>query len=460
MHTFVVVALVASMLAAFAGPAEAQGRGYRGLFGGAQGLNEREHVFDLTGSLFGSYITNIIDDAAAGETPPPGASPLTSATSTLMYQRNWRRGSIGAFGTGGVSYVFDEEREDPWVKRWQAGVTGSFEKELTRRTRWRVAGHAVYSPNYSFGLGQQLGGLSTGGGMTGLGELGGSTADVGGVNGVPIVPGLDYDLVDEPVVVTNAISMLDRSLSSKGSVQAYYAGSLISYLNSGSDADQFSHVVGGRYRHRLNRFVSARAGYAYRRSDYGEEPVATHDVDVGVDGGYGREFALGRRTIFTFNTRTSVYVFDQPTPDQGFSPTTRFFVGGSAALTHSMGRTWTSEVRYERSTGFTVGFPEPFFSHVASAFVRGLVTRRVDVVAIGRFTTGEVGFSGDETTEFWSATSQVQVRTALGRHLAAHAQYFLYQYHFGQGVALPGQLRPTLDRQGVSVGITAWVPLL
>ena len=464
MNTIAVVALVASMLAAFARPAEAQGgSGFRGLFGGAQGPGGREHVLDMTGSLFGSYITNITDETAtAGEPTPSRASPLTSATGSLTYQRNWRRGSIGAFGTGGVSYVFDQAGEDPWVQRWQGGVTGSFERELARRTRWAVAGSAVYSPHYSFGLGQRFGGLATtgGGGMTGLGGLGGSTADVGGVNGVPIVPGLDYDLVDQPVVVSSGGSMLDRSLSSNGSVQAYYTGSLITFLDGGSGTDQFSHVAGARYRHRLNRFVAARAGYAYRRSEYGKEPVATHDLDVGVDGGYGREFNLSRRTVFTFNTRTSVYVYDQPTPDQGFSPTTRFFVGGSAALTHQMGRTWMSEVRYDRSTGFTVGFPEPFFSHVASAYVRGLVTRRLDVVAIGRFTSGEVGFQGDETTGFWSATSQVQVRTALGRHFAAHAQYFLYRYHFGQGVALPGQLRPTLDRQGVSVGITAWMPLL
>ena len=464
MQAFVLVTLVASMLAAVASPVEAQGSAFRGLFGGAQGPQERSHVFDLTGTLFGSYLTDISEETGAeGAEKSSESSPLTGASAVLRYQRNWRNGVAGAYGTGGVSYLFAEEdgQEDPWVERWQAGVLGSFSKELSRRTRWTLAGNATYSPNYSFGIGQRIGGLTgTGGIGMGPGVVGGSTADPGAVQGVPVLPGLDYDVLDEPVIFSSGVSTLEWNLSQRASIQGYYSGSVVSFVDSATDDDdQLSHVVGARYRHVINRYVSARAGYGYRRSDYGSEPLTSHDVDVGLDGGYGRAFALGRRTTFSFDTRSSVYVYDSPSPDQTFSAETRVFVGGSAGLNHQMGRTWTSELRYDRTAGFTAGFGEPFFSDIATAYIRGFVSRKFDVVALGRYTRGEVGFGGDDNG-FWSATSQVQLRTALGRHVAAHAQYFLYRYNFGNSVSLPGQLRPALNRYGVSVGLTAWVPFI
>ncbi len=50
------------------------------------------------------------------------------------------------------------------------------------------------------------------------------------------------------------------------------------------------------------------------RSVYGgidSEPVISHLIDVGVDGGYGHEYRIARRTTFSFDTRSSIFVADQ-----------------------------------------------------------------------------------------------------------------------------------------------------
>ena len=59
-----------------------------------------------------------------------------------------------------------------------------------------------------------------------------------------------------------------------------------------------------------------------------------------------------------------------------------------------------------------------------------------------------------------TSSAVASLRFAITRHLAAYTQYFYYHYLFEQGVTLPGYLPPNLDRQGVSVGLTAWLPLI
>ncbi len=75
------------------------------------------------------------------------------------------------------------------------------------------------------------------------------------------------------------------------------------------------------------------------------------------------------------------------------------------------------------------------------------------------YTGGQVGFSGDDNG-FATATAVANLRYAISSNLAAYTQYFYYHYLFQQGVTLPGYLQTNLDRQGVSVGLTAWLPLI
>ncbi len=318
------------------------------------------------------------------------------------------------------------------------------------------AAHWVTRPYYNFAIG----GLGTPG--FGQGIFNGGFGS--GPDRIEGVPGLDDTVAAQPSLNSMGSLSLSRAISSRSSLDGYYSVRNLSYFDGGDDgfSDQLTQTVGARYRYSMNRYVSARAGYGYSRSDFGSdgEPVTRHIIDVGVDGGYGREFQIARRTTFSFNTNSNVFVTDQlSTDDESFDPMARFFVGGQAALAHRWGRSWQADIRYERGAGFADGFQEPVFTNNASASVRGVPVRRVDFIATARHIIGDVGF---DTTDngFTTTTGTAQLRFALLRNLAAYVQYFYYHYDFEQGVTLPGTIQPQLDRQGAAVGVSYWLPLL
>ena len=47
-------------------------------------------------------------------------------------------------------------------------------------------------------------------------------------------------------------------------------------------------------------------------------------------------------------------------------------------------------------------------------------------------------------------------RYGLSRSLALYVQYVYYFYDFQQKTALPGGLPPSLERNGIRVGVTVW----
>jgi hypothetical protein len=124
-----------------------------------------------------------------------------------------------------------------------------------------------------------------------------------------------------------------------------------------------------------------------------------------------------------------------------------------------MGRTWAARAGYRRGVNYEVGFEEPLLSDTAFGSVGGFITSRLDFSATASYTSGSVGFSGDDSG-YGTSTAVARLRLAISRQLATYAEYFYYHYEFGQGVALPGFLRPQVDRQGATVGLTAWVPLI
>lgn len=455
MRAVTATAVLVLVLTAGVCPAEAQfgSAPYRGLFGGAQS-GGRDHSLDLTVSGFASYITDVLEDSQpAGESGRPGTWSR-GATASLYYSRNWRSASLGAFASGGASY-FDSIEDDPWIERWQAGVLGSFTRPIARRWDFAANTAAIYSPHYGFGSG--VGGIGTGGLDGGWGI---------GPDRIDRIPGLDYAVTNQPLVRTDTQASLRRGVSRRSSIDLIYGLQTVNIFESDEMAaphlNQIAHRVMGRYRFQINRFLSARAGYGYRRASYGDSdrpPIGSHDLDVGLDGGYGREIELGRRTSFSFDTRSSIFVYENLRDGEAEGTRTSLFLGGSAALRHRWGRSWQAQLRYDRTASFVDGFTEPFLSNMASALVRGLPLRRLDVSAYATYSVGEVGLTGAERG-FTTATGLAQVRTAITRNLAAYAQYFYYHYDFERGAAVPSLFARNLDRQGGAVGLTYWLPLL
>jgi hypothetical protein len=423
-------------------------RPYSGLFGGAEPTGRQKHSLSLSGSLFSAYSTNVAPEPVPGEPALPDGerSLLAGGAGSVNYARSWSNAAIGAHANGSRSWVEAyEELGSPWIGRWDVGVDGGFSKSIGPRTRFGASGSATYSPYLQFGV---------------------PNFGAGGISSLPDdIAGLDYALARDPSVSTVGNATLSYALNRKSSLDFYYSAYRQTFVASDpQNFDRFDQTVGGRYRYQFGRFVGARAGYGYRRGRSGgpeDEPISSHFIDVGADAGYGRSYALTRRTTFSFSTDSSVFVgeFGGGGPDDTFDPQTRLFVGGFANLTHSMGRTWVAETGYRRGVSYEVGFDQPLLSDTASGSLSGLITSRLDFSAYAYWTTGSVGFSGADNG-YGSSSAVASLRYALSRNLAAYTQYFYYHYMFEQGVALPGYLRPNLDRQGVSVGLTAWLPLI
>jgi hypothetical protein len=415
---------------------------FRGLFGGAAPIEARDNVLDFSASGYAGYVQDIVP---AGQASLP-SSTFQGANASLTFQRQWQHATIGAFGNAGTGYFKDAPSDQsPWINRWDVGARAGFDRRIARRTTFSADGNVGYSPYYGFGtIGQGI---------------------FNGAGNIQQIPGLDYTVAKQPTLNFAGHVGVSQALSVHSSLEGYYTISNVSFAGSGSATegygDQRTQTVGARYRYAINKYVSARAGYGYMRSVYGgidSEPVISHLIDVGVDGGYGREYHIARRTTFSFDTRSNIFVADQVSTDNTFQPTTQFFLGGSVALAHRWGRTWRADARYDRSAGFVDGFRDPVFSNTSSASVRGLPAPRLDFTASASHAFGNVGF-GSINNGFSTTTSTAQLRYALFRNLAAYGQYFYYRYHFDAGVVLPGTVPPMLDRQGGSVGVTLWLPL-
>jgi hypothetical protein len=423
---------------------------FRGLFGGAAPIFSRDHVLDLNGSIFAGH--------AETDSPDEDSVPeawFRGASGSLVYRRGWQNGaSVTGFASGGSS--FSQQLEDvdrsPWVTRWSAGGSGAYSMELGRRTSMALSGGAVYSPYYGLGVG----GFGAVGGGGGFGIGGGNISNV---------PGLDYALTEQPNLSSSGQVSLSREFTRRSSVHAVYSARAVTVFDEDPDApigDYHMHRLGARYQYRINQWVSARAGYGYNRAFYDLEEVSPdgyHNIDVGVDGGYGREFQIARRTTFDFNTNSAVFLVESTRQDDSFDPLTRLFVGGNAGLAHRWGRSWEARAQYTRSAGFVDGFSDPVQSNAVFATVVGVPVRRLDFAAQVRYVFGVVGFSSDDH-DYDMKTATAQLRWAVTRNVAAFGQYFYYTHRFDPGVVLPGTLDRDWDRRGWSVGLTAWLPLL
>jgi opacity protein-like surface antigen len=74
-------------------------------------------------------------------------------------------------------------------------------------------------------------------------------------------------------------------------------------------------------------------------------------------------------------------------------------------------------------------------------------------------TNGQVGLEG-ASRDVTLFTGDAGLQFAITRNLALDASYYRFYYNFDTGVLLPGQLAPRLDRNGVRVGLTLFLPLV
>jgi hypothetical protein len=423
-------------------------RPFEGVFRGAAPYRrEAGHSLYLETSLFAVRARSGTPDLLTGRDLPAGTTTYSGGGVGLQYAHNWTEAAVGASGSGSLSYLpaNKDRNAEPWLDRWGAAAYAGISRQVSRRVR--VSGNA--DVDYSPYLQQDL-----------------LAVTVAPTIGTPVfgTPGLDPALAYQPTIDSSIHGTFSYSRSERTSIDAYYNLTRRD-LVEGEGASYNSHVVGGRYRYRLNRWVGLRAGYGYRTTEFSDpnaQPSHSHELDIGADGAYGQSFTLARRTTFSFQTGSSVFVRDQLAEDGSddqFGDQLHLFLNGSAGLVHAWGRTWSANVGANRSIAYEVGFSEPFLSNAVYAAVGGLMAPRLDFTTTLSYAVGSVGFGSGENG-FETAFVSSVLRLALTEWLAASAQYFYYNQEFESGVTLPAFIGRGRDRQGVSVGLTTSFQLI
>lgn len=418
-------------------------RPYRSLFGGAGRRDANAQTLDLTLSAFGGW-DQPYDRPVVPEQPDTRANldgRYAGTAGTLSYNRPGRRLDLSGYGSGFVGY-FPNREDDPWYPSTSAGVAGTWRRPLGDRTDLRLTQVEHWSSDLALGY---LGGLSSGG--TGFPPASGDTA-------------FDYSLQRSPSLASATEAGVDHRLSNKSTLTGFLSYRNVYFFEDGDDLPRRDDYRAGlSYRRRLSRYMSLRAGYAYRTSRLGfevdEEPRAFHDIDLGVD--YARSLPLSRRTLLSFSTGSTITARDSSEEDDVTALSrTRFFVIGSAALSHEIGRSWITQLSYSRDVRYEDGFSDPFLRDSATASIGGMVSRRVDVVAWARWSSAAIGL---EERNFSTVVASAQARTAITQNLAVYANYYYYLQDFDAGVALPPGVVRDLSRQGARIGLTTWLPL-
>jgi hypothetical protein len=204
----------------------------------------------------------------------------------------------------------------------------------------------------------------------------------------------------------------------------------------------YGYEVGGTYSTRLARYGQFRAGYTRREIDRGITRYGVHDVNLG--GNYARPLSASRRAYVTFGAGTAAL------ESRDYL---RVFAVADASLRYQFKRSWTGSVRYYRGVTFVDEITEPLLSNNVLGQVDGLLSPRLQLLVSGFYGRGDVGLSRLASNYEMSSASS-QLRFALSRTAAVHAEYLFYHYRFPESVHQAGNLPSKYYRQAVRVGIS------
>ncbi len=398
-------------------------RPYRGLFGSA-GTNQSGQTLELNWSMLGARDDNVTTDSGAPTDPrfQVGGVYGTGDTS-LLYSARAKYVTFSALvGSGGRYYPTLGE-----LSGFDGHAVGNFSATIGQRMSIRATQDLRYQPYYQFAF-----------------------------PAVPAAPDVLTTYSSHDAVISRRSYEaagrfgFERRIGGRSAFLVDYDYRRTTFATT--DERFFFQQGTALFRHGITRNASLRLGYGYGEAENVDAEssfaLANHTLDVGVD--YQRALSFSRRTTFSFKTGSAIM---EQMGERNFQVT------GDATLAREIGRTWRATANYNRGAQFRAGFRDPFLADTAQVQLSGLVTRRLNVHMGGGYSAGRLGF-GNLANPYSNWTATTGMRVALGRLLSADAEYFYYRYRFDSNVQLPSGLPSNLNRQGVRVGLSGWMPLV
>ena len=423
---------------------------------GLTGLSLIAGIFESYDSTHLNFATATDTTTGNGATSDPAADASSAAAGTdagapVYWRSGLRTGANAAInytggkqGTRGSVDTSGQVRVSAFTgsKRVHWTGNGNLVESLLvgRRTTLRGAQSVTFAPFFSFGT------------FAGLNTLAGSDQ----VNALD--PEFDFAVYPSLAFDYMVNAGVTRELSKRASLSFDYMWRYRDYRDQ--QADYADREIGGRFRYQLSRGLGAHMGYRFSKSNYvtvdGQQPIR-HDLDVGLDYGYGKGIALSRRTTFSFSSGSSILSDSSGSRIRFNRQSIR--LTGSAAIRYDIGRTWNARLAYHRGWDAVQGFANPFFTDTVSAGFGGSLSRRTTLGINSSYLHASI-FSTTRDDKQTSYVTTAMLRYSLTRRAYLYAQGNLYRYEFSTAAALPLGLPEGLDRRSVRVGLSLGVPLM
>jgi hypothetical protein len=128
-------------------------------------------------------------------------------------------------------------------------------------------------------------------------------------------------------------------------------------------------------------------------------------------------------------------------------------------VSYPFGRTWQARANYRRGLEYVADLPVPVYATGATAAVEGLITRRIDVAVLAGYSSGQ-SILNLNNLAYDTYTGTLRMRYAWSRNFAVFADYLYYYYDFGRTTGLASEIPSSVERNGVRVGLSLWMPTL
>ena len=243
-----------------------------------------------------------------------------------------------------------------------------------------------------------------------------------------------------------AMAGVTHQYSKRSSISGWYSWREARF-STVAGADFSARGARAEWRRRMSRDFTARVGYGREQMTLSDQadPFIHELIDIGVD--FLRSISVARRTALSIVTQTSVM------KEAGRR---RYRLNGAIDLQHRTGRTWRTSIGAQRQTEFLPGFVEPLFSDTAHIGIGGFLSKRASLNLAAYGGQSQIGFSG---RDFLTYAGNARLGVALTRHFGLYTQYVYYHYQLPPD-AQNAVLLQRLSRQGVSIGVQTWLPIL
>ena len=448
-HRGIALALAALALSAHGALAQTTARPTaQPVFGGAASAVQGQTSLDFTLNVTEAFDQNLGAEAGGASNPSPYQASGFFSTYAPAFRLNVSRQRLKITVNGGSDgrYYPDFHQAIATDHFVGAGLAG----DLTRDTSVTVNEAVTYSPSYLYGLFASAA-------QPAIGDV--------------VAPAPNYALTDLRSYTSSTTAGITHYFSPRASITFSGSASRTNFLTlMPGYFNARSYEGDSVYAYSIARRLNASVKYSYKQNDFRpDEKPLEHDAQFGLD--YTRPWSRTRQTRMGFHVGPAVVsglleglaggagtagvVSQAPatSPDRSV----RFI--GDAFVDHEIGRTWHIGASYNRGLSYIPGLPAPTYSDGGSAQMGGFLGRRWDLTLSAAATSGIMTSQSSES-RFTTYSSDVRLRYAISRLVAASVEGLIYDYSFDPSLILPAGVPHHLNRSGVRTTLSVWLPAI